>query len=273
MGRTIRTPHVDAAKRAGARVLSGRPDDSQIRRCSVTVPRHVPAGAGRLEYLVTRTANHSRDDASSTPHRGRLAALVFAATLAIPVLAQAARAQPGVDANAAAAGLEFAAFDDKGFIEARKSGSPVVLYFESDGCTPCKEMHERTFRAPEVLQAAAGIRLFRVDLTNPDRQIDLLKKSFRVIGAPTLILFGPDGKETARRFGFVTADDFAVMLGKSRTPVQTSRLDVEPGLTVALVRPPRNVARTLCLRNGARTRCPLTVARARCALTVARARS
>lgn len=112
--------------------------------------------------------------------------------------------------------LELAPFDDRAFVEARKSGAPVGLYFEADWCAPCKEMHERTFRAPEVLAAAAGIRIFRVDLTEPDRQVSLLQKSFQVVGAPTVILFGPDGKESSRRFGFIPPEDLAKMLGRSR---------------------------------------------------------
>lgn len=121
-------------------------------------------------------------------------------------------------AVAASRELEFTPFDDKAFVEARKSGVPVGLYFEADWCAPCKQMHERTFRSPDVLAAADGIRLFRVDLTEPGRQATLLQKSFQVIGAPTVILFGPDGKESGRRFGFIPPEDLAKMLGRSRKP-------------------------------------------------------
>lgn len=119
--------------------------------------------------------------------------------------------------------LELAPFNDKAFLAARGKGSPVGLYFEADWCAPCKEMHARTFRDPAVVEAAAGIRFFRVDMTSPDAYVDLVKKSFRVSGAPTLILFAPDGKESGRRFGFIPPDDFADMLGKSRGPLERSR--------------------------------------------------
>ncbi len=118
--------------------------------------------------------------------------------------------------------VEFAAFDDKAFVEARRSGVPVGLYFEADWCAPCKQMHERTFRAPAVVEAASGFRFFRVDVTEPDRQISLLQKSFQVVGAPTVILFGPDGKESTRRFGFIPPDDLAKMLSQSRRPAGTT---------------------------------------------------
>jgi len=138
-------------------------------------------------------------------------------------------AEPAATAEAPAAGqLEFTPFQDQAFVEARRSGQPLVLYFEADWCVPCKEMHAKTFRSPAVVEAAAGFRLFRVDLTEPDTHLDRVRKSFRVIGAPTVVLFGPDGKESGHRFGFIPPDDFVEMLGKSRRPAESSRLDVAP---------------------------------------------
>lgn len=122
-----------------------------------------------------------------------------------------------------AAALELAPFNDKAFLAARGKGAPVGLYFEADWCAPCKEMHARTFRDPAVVEAAAGIRFFRVDMTRPDAYVEIVKKSFRVSGAPTLILFGPDGKESGRRFGYIPPDDFAEMLGRSRGPSESGR--------------------------------------------------
>jgi thiol:disulfide interchange protein len=114
--------------------------------------------------------------------------------------------------------LAFRNFVDQDFVRARQSGSPVVLYFEADWCEPCKEMHARTFREPSVVEAAAGMELFRFDMTSSDGYVDIMKNSFRVIGAPTVIVFAPGGKEVARRFGFIPPGDFAEMLGKGRRP-------------------------------------------------------
>lgn len=118
--------------------------------------------------------------------------------------------------------VEFSLFNDKAFVEARKSGAPVALYFEADWCAPCKEMHARTFPAPVVVEAATGIRFFRVDTSTPDHEVSLVKKGFDVIGVPTVIVFGPDGKERARRFGFIPPDDFAKMLGDAHKPLPGS---------------------------------------------------
>ncbi len=185
---------------------------------------------------MTRSVPQRGEASSSFPRRSRSAASVVAALLAILAVGSPLRAEPdrgapaqsgsppapGNGPSAAAAQIEFSPFNDRQFVEARKSGSPVVLYFEADWCAPCKEMHARTFRAPAVLEAAAGARFFRVDMTKADHYVGLVQKSFRVSGTPTVILFGPDGKESGRRFGFIPPDDFARMLGESRKPPQST---------------------------------------------------
>jgi len=147
------------------------------------------------------------------------AAVVETPNAAVPETPEAAAAPAPVPA---AAQVEFEPFNDQVFVAARKSGAPVVLYFEADWCAPCKKMHAQTFRAPAVLESSAGIRFFRVDMTKRTAYLSLVEKSFQILGAPTLILFGPDGKETGRRFGYVSAEEFVRMLGKSRKPAQST---------------------------------------------------
>jgi thiol:disulfide interchange protein len=144
-----------------------------------------------------------------------------AATAVAPPPAEAVPAQVPVAAPPPAGPsptLAFRNFVDQDFVRARQGGSPVVLYFEADWCEPCKEMHTRTFREPSVVEAAAGMELFRFDMTSSDGYVDIMKNSFRVIGAPTVIVFAPGGKEVARRFGFIPPADFTEMLGKGRRP-------------------------------------------------------
>lgn len=131
-------------------------------------------------------------------------------------------AQASGEPAAAPAQLEFTPFNDKLFLEAKRSGSPIGLYFEADWCHPCREMHARTLRDPAVLKAAEGFRLFRVDMTRPGGYLELVQKSFRILGAPTVIVFGPDGKERARRFGFIPPADFVHMLEEGHKPSPAS---------------------------------------------------
>ena len=184
-----------------------------------------------LESLLKPAAMHRGNTFCSSSRRKPEAALVAAALLLASSAWASAHAQqdhaagapaaaaPG-DAPVAAAGsarpLEFSPFNDQLFLRARKSGVPVVLYFEADWCAPCKEMDARTFRAPAVVEAAAGLQFFRVDMTTPSPYLGLLEKSFRVTGAPTVIVFGPDGKERKRRFGFIPPEAFVKMLDEGR---------------------------------------------------------
>jgi thiol:disulfide interchange protein DsbD len=138
---------------------------------------------------------------------------------AAPAAASGAAAEPSPPVTEPTeAGIHFDKFDDKAFLAARKSGAPVVLYFEADWCAPCREMHATTLREPSVAHAAAGVRFFRVDMSKPDSYVDLVQKSFRVTGAPTVIFFGPGGKESTRTFGFISAKEFVKMLEASRAP-------------------------------------------------------
>lgn len=155
------------------------------------------------------------------------------ATLLLPALSALLVSAPPFEARAGAkpvppklealeGSLEFTPFHDKAFLAARKSGRPVVLYFGAEWCAPCKELEARTFRAPAVLEAAAGIRFFHVDMTTPSGYLELVKKSFRVEGAPTLVVFGADGKESGRHFGYIPAADFSRMLADSRQTAQST---------------------------------------------------
>jgi thiol:disulfide interchange protein len=136
--------------------------------------------------------------------------------VATPPQNAASAADPVRGAEAARESLVFRNFDDKGFVAARNGAAPVVLYFEADWCQPCKELHATTFRDPAVIEAAAGMELFRIDMTVSDRYVDLVRESFQVSGAPTLIVFAPGGQEAARRFGFIPAGELTEMLAKGR---------------------------------------------------------
>jgi thiol:disulfide interchange protein len=190
---------------------------------------------------VTRTAFQARPSTSSHPVRGRLARLALATVVAAAGTAQAddarsptAPAPAGKPVPAQGEGnaapvvderreLAFRDFDDKAFVAARKGTTPIVLYFEADWCQPCKEMHATTFREPAVIEAAAGMELFRVDITNSaDRRVEILRESFQVSGAPTVIVFASGGREAARRFGFIGANALAEMLAAGRKPPATS---------------------------------------------------
>jgi len=116
----------------------------------------------------------------------------------------------------AASGIRLEPFSTERYDSARTSGAPFVLEFTADWCLPCKELHERTFTDPAVIREAQGIRFLSVDMTTPDRRTELLVQSFKIPGAPTTIIYGPDGKERTRRVGFIDAHEFVKLLVEAK---------------------------------------------------------
>ena len=111
--------------------------------------------------------------------------------------------------------LAFEPFSAESYDRARRSGRPFVIEFSAEWCLPCKEMEERTFTDPEVVDVGTGMTFITVDMTTSTRQIDLILESFDVFGAPTTLFFGPDGKEWKRKVGFIGPDEFADLLEQS----------------------------------------------------------
>lgn len=119
--------------------------------------------------------------------------------------------------------LVFEPFTAEAYDRVRAGGAPFVVEFGAEWCLPCKEMEERTFTDPKVIQASQGMAFLTVDMTTTDRLTELILESFEVLGAPTTLFFGPDGKERTRRVGFIGPQDFADLLEESRRPVSADR--------------------------------------------------
>jgi thiol:disulfide interchange protein DsbD len=105
--------------------------------------------------------------------------------------------------------LAWREFSAEAYDSAKRSGAPFVLEFGAEWCLPCKEMQERTFSDPQVLEAGKGMFFLSVDMTTSSAQVDRILKSFDVFGAPTTIFYGPDGREWKRKVGFIGPTDFA----------------------------------------------------------------
>jgi thiol:disulfide interchange protein len=146
-----------------------------------------------------------------TPSGFRGLALFALVLVAVP--AACSEAPRGSDSSPEA--LVWTPFSAEAFDRARRSGAPFVIEFGADWCAPCKEMKERTFTDPLVREAAEGVTLLTVDMTEPDDFITRVLRSFDVIAAPTTIVFGPDGKEWKRRGGFIGPDEFVRLLNDS----------------------------------------------------------
>jgi thiol:disulfide interchange protein DsbD len=164
-------------------------------------------------------------DAAATPPRklvkgaGLLAAL-YGAALLLGALAggrdplQPLRAFGGQAVSRAAEGLPFRRIktvDDLDQAIMAAAGQPLMLDFYADWCTSCIEMERYTFNDPAVHAALAGATLLQADVTANDAADKALLARFGIFGPPTIVFFGPDGRERSgyRVVGFKNADDFA----------------------------------------------------------------
>jgi thiol:disulfide interchange protein DsbD len=93
---------------------------------------------------------------------------------------------------------------------AKAHNKAVMLDFYADWCISCKEMEKYTFSNPDVRAALSGMILLQSDVTANDEQDQALLKHFGLFGPPSMIFFGPDGRERRdhRLVGFLKPDKF-----------------------------------------------------------------
>jgi thiol:disulfide interchange protein DsbD len=110
--------------------------------------------------------------------------------------------------------IQWAAYSEEKLAQAAAEHKPIFIDFFADWCAPCKELDEKTFLTPEIIQRSSQFQMFKVDLTNAeDPQSNRLKEKYQLRGVPTLLFLFPDGREIPglRGTGFESKE---VFLGK-----------------------------------------------------------
>jgi len=166
-------------------------DDAVLR---VAIPLYL-AAAGIYLGFVERSARSLRWFALGRRAFGALV-LLFAAWVALP----SAQAREGIRWQP----LSPAALD-----RARDAGRPAIVEFAADWCLPCIEMKRSTFVDPDVAREAERFTTLVADVTESSAHNDALLAEFAVVGVPTIIFYGPGGREVDRLVGFVDAETFA----------------------------------------------------------------
>lgn len=101
---------------------------------------------------------------------------------------------------------------------ASQQGQWTLVDFYADWCVACKEIERDVLGDARVQQALAGMRLVRPDVTVSGQDSRDLLAKHQVLGPPTLLIIGPDGKErrAQRIVGTLSADEFLVRLAQAK---------------------------------------------------------
>lgn len=131
------------------------------------------------------------------------------------------------EGNASAASKkQHAAFDgfksvadlDQALAEAGARGRWTLVDFYADWCVSCKVIEEEVFGNAAVITALSDMQLLRADVTANDTLDQALMKHLQVVGPPTILIIGPDGREyrAQRTTGEVSANVFLDRLVQAR---------------------------------------------------------
>ncbi|MCL4316543.1 MAG: thioredoxin family protein [Gammaproteobacteria bacterium] len=102
--------------------------------------------------------------------------------------------------------------------EAGQRGQWTLVNFYADWCVSCKVTERVVFADPCVQQALADTQLLRPDVTANTVDDHALMSAHQILGSPTMLLIGPDGKKRRieRITGELSADEFLVRLALAR---------------------------------------------------------
>jgi thiol:disulfide interchange protein DsbD len=74
------------------------------------------------------------------------------------------------------------------------TGKAVIIDFKADWCAACKELEQKTFTKDKFKELSKNFGLLYVDATEMTPEVTKTTESFGVIGLPTIIFIGKDGK-------------------------------------------------------------------------------
>ena len=102
--------------------------------------------------------------------------------------------------------------------QAGQRGQWTLVDFYADWCVSCDVIERVVFADPRVQQALANMQLLRPDVTANNADDQALMRPHQILGPPTMLLIGPDGKErrAERIIGELSADEFLARLARAK---------------------------------------------------------
>jgi thiol:disulfide interchange protein DsbD len=99
--------------------------------------------------------------------------------------------------------------------KAMREDKPILIDVYADWCVACKELDEKTYIVPEVVQRLANFALLKLDFTKPSPWVEEMKRKYDITGMPTVIFLDPSGEEITRFTGFKPASELLALMDDS----------------------------------------------------------
>jgi thiol:disulfide interchange protein DsbD len=132
----------------------------------------------------------------------------------------------GTGSGAGASSEKFAklgwqSYSDEALALAIEQKKPVLIDFWAEWCGACHELEQKTFPDDRIQALSKDFVLFKIDATNDSAEIDKLKKTYTVMGLPTMVFYDTSGqvRTDLTVTGFMNADDFLVRMRKAHEPI------------------------------------------------------
>jgi len=100
------------------------------------------------------------------------------------------------------------------FAQAASANKPLMMDFYADWCIACVELDHKTYNQPEVLARAEKFVALKMDFTRQDEWSKQMTEKYGVKGMPTVIFFGPEGREIERFVGFKDASSVVQIMDR-----------------------------------------------------------
>ncbi len=117
--------------------------------------------------------------------------------------------------------LGWQTYSDQALATAIEQKKPVLIDFWADWCGACHELEEKTFPDDRIQSLSKDFVLFKIDATNDSPEIEKLKKTYRVMGLPTMVFYDANGqiRTDLTVTGFMNADEFLGRMRKAHEPM------------------------------------------------------
>ncbi len=107
---------------------------------------------------------------------------------------------------------EWQKFSIQNYEQSLQNNETMLIDFYADWCIPCKELDAITFSDSNVLKEIEDFTAYKVDMTQTTEANEELRKKFKVVGMPTVLIINSKREEVHRLTGFVNAEEFLKLI-------------------------------------------------------------